>query len=159
MTDEIWKDIEGYEGRYMVSNLGRIKNCNRNKLLATRLDKDGYLVVNLYIGTIGKTHKVHRLVAIHFIQNASNLPQVNHLDKNRANPAADNLEWVTPQKNVEHSKAMRFVFLSPDGACVDVFNLNKFCREWKLDLSAMHKVHSGIASHHKGWRKHVPVNV
>ncbi|QJD54715.1 putative winged helix-turn-helix domain-containing protein [Pseudomonas phage MR4] len=159
MTDEIWKDIEGYEGRYMVSNYGRIKNCNRNKLLAVRLDKYGYLVVNLYIGTNGKTYKVHRLVATSFIPNPDKLPHVNHKDKNRANPAVDNLEWVTPQQNVEYSKALTFSFVSPDGSYCSVFNLNKFCRDKSLDLSAMHKVHSGLASHHKGWRKYVPVNV
>ena len=154
MTDEIWKDIEGYDGRYMVSNLGRVKNCQRNKLMALSLDKDGYLTVQLTLNKAYKNHKVHRLVATHYIENINNLPEVNHKDKVRRNCQSSNLEWITRQGNVEHSKAKYFDFISPSDTFVRVFNLSKFCRDKSLDQGTMSRVHSGAIPQHKGWRKH-----
>lgn len=117
--EEIWKDIEGYEGRYQVSNYGRVKSleferptkCNatritKEKILSKRLDSKGYSFVMLYDGAPNnkaKSYKVHRLVASAFISNKDNKPQVNHKDLNKSNNLVDNLEWVTQSENIQHA--------------------------------------------------------
>ena len=105
--NEIWKDIDGYEGLYEVSNLGRIKslrdkNGNREKILKTIKDKDGYLKINLWKEDKMKTFRVHRLVATAFISNPNNLPTVNHIDENKENNVADNLEWMNLSQQQRH---------------------------------------------------------
>lgn len=104
--EEIWKDIKGYEGLYQVSNLGRVKslgngNSNRSKLkiMKTTLSHKGYPMITLRKDDKSKTFSVHRLVAIHFIPNPDNLPQVNHIDEVKTNNRIDNLEWCTNEYN------------------------------------------------------------
>lgn len=100
---EIWKDCKGYEGKYQVSNLGRIWSIVKQQYRKPRADKDGYLIVDLYAKNGKcKTEKVHRLVAIAFIENKDGLPQVNHKDENKTNNAVDNLEWVSSSRNVNY---------------------------------------------------------
>ena len=98
---EEWKVIELNGMTYRVSNYGEVQG-SRGKL-TPRLDKDGYLVITVGNAKGGKTAKVHRLVAQLFIPNPNNLPEVNHKDRNRANPTMDNLEWTTHKENVSHS--------------------------------------------------------
>ena len=107
IIEEIWKPICGYEGLYEVSNLGRIKslrdkNGNREKILKTIKDKDGYLKINLWKEDKMKTFRVHRLVATAFISNPNNLPTVNHIDENKENNVADNLEWMNLSQQQRH---------------------------------------------------------
>lgn len=112
---EIWKDIEGYEGLYQISNLGRVKSLERT-IHAVNRDfhhseiirkpseyRGGYLQVPLSKNKVRKMAKIHRLVAEAFIPNPDNKPQVNHIDSNRKNNRLDNLEWVTPKENAVHS--------------------------------------------------------
>ena len=102
--EEIWKPISGYEGKYEISNLGRIKSyAQKNR--AGRItegyeDKKGYRNIYLYKKPqCGKWHKIHRLVAMTFIPNPDNLPQVNHKDENKSNNCVDNLEWCDNNYN------------------------------------------------------------
>ena len=90
---EIWKDIQGYEGYYQVSNLGRVKSLRSNTILKINDIKGGYSQVGLSINGNPKTKRIHRLVATAFLDNEFNLTQINHKDKNRHNNRADNLEW------------------------------------------------------------------
>lgn len=113
-----WKDIEGYEDMYKISNSGYIKSIerkvvNRNnlrtikeKILKYKKDKEGYCSVSLCKNGTVRTFKVHRLVAEAFISNTNNLPQVNHKDENKENNAVSNLEWIVNLKNTNnyHSK-------------------------------------------------------
>ena len=102
---EIWKDCKGYEGMYQVSNKGRVWSVKRQFVLKGSLDKDGYARVHLTAKNgKTKTEKVHRLVAIAFLENPSNLPQVNHRDENKQNNNADNLEWCDCSYNIIYSK-------------------------------------------------------
>lgn len=101
MNTELWKDINGYEGLYQVSNFGNIKSRNK-KLLKPALNKSGYYMVNLFKHNIGKSHYIHRLVAEAFISNPSNLPYVNHKDENKLNNSADNLEWCSFNYNCNY---------------------------------------------------------
>ena len=100
--NEIWKDIEGYEGLYQVSNSGRVKNIKRNRLLKPFPDKNGYLRVDLFKNSRSSTKSVHRLVAKAFISNPNNLPQVNHKDENPSNNNVENLEWCSTQYNITY---------------------------------------------------------
>lgn len=103
---EEWKHIKDYEGLYEVSNLGNVRSLARNttsgKLLKPEL-QSGYLKVMLSKNNNKKWYSIHRLVAITFIENKENKEQVNHIDGNKINNNANNLEWVTCQENIIHS--------------------------------------------------------
>ena len=98
---EEWKNIEGYEGKYQVSNEGRIKSLcnNKEKILKPASYKNGYLYVKLYKNCEYKRFSIHRLVAAAFIPNQDNLPQVNHKDEDKTNNNVSNLEWCTAKYN------------------------------------------------------------
>lgn len=105
---EIWKDIPGYEGKYQVSNYGRVKSIARyrkgsygsivfvpEKILKGKVDKDGYIEYALCTGEHKKMkcYRAHRLVAMAFIPNPLNLPVINHKDECKSNNRVENLEW------------------------------------------------------------------
>ena len=98
--EEEFKEIIGYEGWYWVSNLGNVKS--KFIQLKPCINKDGYYVVNLCKENHMKTFNVHRLVALHFIDNPHNLPQVNHKDECKTNNCVTNLEWCTQQQNHDY---------------------------------------------------------
>ena len=114
---EIWKDIEGYEGLYQVSNLGRVKSVDRyvdwygskqfkrGRIIAQRKRRknSSYLSVSLWKDNKPLAITVHRLVAIAFVPNPEGKPQVNHIDENPENNRADNLEWVTAYENMHYN--------------------------------------------------------
>lgn len=117
MDNEIWKPCKDYEGLYEVSNLGRVRSCDKQvwngngyyfkkgaiKKLIYR--DDGYVTVNLYKNNKGKNKRVHRLVAHAFINNPKPLEynDVNHIDCDRTNNRVENLEWCNPLENHRHS--------------------------------------------------------
>lgn len=104
---EVWKDIKGYENRYQVSNLGRVKRLpngrginSREQIKSTnRVNKDGYIVITLPNGE----RPLHRLVAETFIPNPDNKETVNHIDGNKQNNCVDNLEWATRHEQLVHA--------------------------------------------------------
>ena len=104
--EEIWKDVPGYEGLYQVSNMGRVKSLIVSRahpiaprILALSEDRKGYLRCRLKDRSV----PIHRLVAVAFIQNPGNKPQVNHIDGNKKNNCTENLEWVTNTENQRHA--------------------------------------------------------
>lgn len=104
MEKEIWKDIAGYEGLYQVSNFGRIKSLRSKIILASLSSKSGYCYVGLAKNGMNKQKSVHRLVALAFIPNSENKPEVNHIDGNKHNNTVKNLEWVTKSENMKHCR-------------------------------------------------------
>lgn len=105
---EIWADIDGYDGLYKVSNLGKIKSIggksnHNSEIIMKQQEILGYMSVTLTKDSVQKMHKVHRLVANDFIDNPDSKPQVNHIDGNKRNNAVSNLEWVTPSENAKHA--------------------------------------------------------
>lgn len=116
MEQEIWKDVVGYEGYYQVSNLGRVqclKKSVRGKVSERSTPKvmtpafnnvTGYYAVGFGEWGIFKhmPFSVHRLVALHFIDNPDNLPEVNHEDGDKSNNTATNLKWASREQNIQH---------------------------------------------------------
>jgi hypothetical protein len=100
---ETFRDIQGYESQYEISNLGRVRNKNKDCFVCIKTGKVGYNVVNLWKYNEYKTFYIHRLTAIHFIDNPKGLDEVNHLDGNKLNNSISNLEWVTTGENVRHA--------------------------------------------------------
>lgn len=108
---ELWKDVNGYEGLYQISSLGCVKHlasehdkgigryARPERLCTQHIANNGYWVVDLYKNNNRKTFLVHRLVAIAFVSNPDNKLYVNHIDSNRLNCTAGNLEWVTASEN------------------------------------------------------------
>lgn len=124
---EEWKDIKGYEGKYMVSNLGRVKSLkdshgnDRDKILKLIKHKSGYLQVVLSLNSKCKIFKVHRLVAKSYIPNPNNLPVINHKDENKLNNSAQNLEWCSAKYNTRYSQAKK-VGCYKNGNLIKVYN-------------------------------------
>lgn len=119
MEGEIWKDIVGFEYKYQISNLGRVKikenvsmrmnmgkmrNYVQRELIMSNTFDGNYYKVGLVDerGKVKQIH-IHRLLATHFIPNPNNLPQVNHIDGNKKNNDLSNLEWVTRSQNMKHA--------------------------------------------------------
>ena len=148
---EVWKDIKGYEGLYECSNLGHIKNIQRNRLLSLPV-KRKYKQCTLSKNDVKSYYFVHRIVAELFIENKYNKEQVNHIDGDKLNNNVLNLEWCTRSENQLHAfktglqkskrgeatKASKTILqLSTDGFIIDVFdsymiaqqktNINRTC--------------------------------
>lgn len=121
MEEEIWKDIVGYEGYYQVSSLGRVKALERvykqrngltgrdnyrtypEQMMYVEVDKDGYLKTRLSKDGKQKKFLIHRLVALTFIPNPENKPEVNHKSGVKDDNRVDNLEWMTTSENQQHA--------------------------------------------------------
>ena len=101
--EEIWKH---YLYNYDISNFGRLRNNKTNHILKPNLVGRGYLGICVSLGSRNKYKmiKIHRAVAETFIPNPNNLPQVNHIDCNKLNNRADNLEWCDNQYNTQHAE-------------------------------------------------------
>lgn len=105
MDKEIWKDIDGYDGLYQVSNLGNVRSFKRGKLriMAFSTNKYGYHKITLHDNKVKKHTTIHQLVAKAFIPNPENKPQVNHINGIRNDNRLENLEWCTAKENTNHS--------------------------------------------------------
>lgn len=113
--EEVWKEVPGYEGYYEISSFGRVRSADRNVIYRDgqvhfikgrsrrpNINNRGYYYLPLNKDGKHWYAKVHRLVAMAFLPNPLNLPEVNHKDGNKLNNHADNLEWCTHSENHKH---------------------------------------------------------
>lgn len=143
---EIWKDIEGYEGLYQVSNLGNIRSLTRTvnspngkrtiqgQLIKPRINRrNGYVIVNLHKDGVSTTFRLHRLVAFAFVNNPNpnSFKEINHKDEILTNNCADNLEWCDSKYNKNYGNHNRKMALSKSKA-VYQYDLDfNFIKEWE----------------------------
>lgn len=149
MEQEIWKDIEGFEGVYQVSSWGRVKSCERyvkrsdgrtrvvkEKILTPHRNRCGYLKIDLSKEKNHKSYSVHRLVAQAFIPNPENLPCVNHKNEVKDDNRVENLEFCTAKYNTNYgtciqrrseSNSKRIYQLSRD--CSEIINIWNSAKE------------------------------
>lgn len=106
---EVWKDIEGYNGMYEVSNYGRVKSNYSDRILKQAIDNRGYYRCSLSKNDTLTTYKVHRLVAEYFVENPENKPEVNHKNGNKLDNRAVYIEWCTKSENMIHAVENRLV--------------------------------------------------
>lgn len=121
--EQIWKDIPEYEGRYQISNDGRVRSLERKVYLESRgiyrtvkeitlkgsPDTLGYPTVALWKENKLDMRRVHRLVAEMYVPNQDNKPQVNHIDGDKTNNNFTNLEWVTMSENIKHAYKTKLI--------------------------------------------------
>lgn len=153
---ETWKPVVGFENEYSISNTGRVISFPKKTRKGSRELKpyytQGYAYVHLCKDRTITKYRIHRLVATAFIDNPLNLPQVNHIDKDRSNNNVSNLEWVTAQRNIEHSIAKTWEFMK-DGALVEILNIRKYCRENNLKHQYFSLLNQGRMKEYAGFTK------
>lgn len=158
---EVWKDIEGYEGLYQVSNEGKIKNIKKNTYRAFSDNGCGYYFVLLCKDGEKKPFYVHRLVAKAFIPNPDNLPQVNHKNEQKHQNNVENLEWCSNKYNMNYGtardrtsvKQMKKVYqYTKNNDLVNVYDGVNQCAEFGYEPSCISCCCNGTRKTHKGYR-------
>ena len=118
--------ITNFETKYYITNTGKVMSNYKNDFLKPAKNRKGYLTVSLNINRRKKiTMFIHRLVALHFIENPDNKPQVNHIDGCKFNNHVANLEWNTNKENNTHAIASGLYNPKKNGMCKEITLLNK----------------------------------
>ena len=139
MHPEVWKDVEGFEGHYQVSNHGRVRSIKKEILvLKGEYQHNGYKRVCLWKDGRKQNKLVHRLVAIAFLQNPSNYSDVNHIDEDKTNNHVANLQWCTHLYNMNFGSIKEKMSYASKGRMVSmetrkkISNLSRGC-QWIND--------------------------
>lgn len=99
MDLEEFIDLKDFEGLYKINRKGEILGLKYNKILKQRLNNDGYYCIDLSKNAKKKNLRIHRLIALNFLENPDNLPEIDHIDRNRTNNNIENLRWVSRDDN------------------------------------------------------------
>ncbi|MEW2737586.1 NUMOD4 domain-containing protein [Providencia rettgeri] len=171
--------IQNFSESYEVSSLGRVRSLDRcttgsilkmkvkGRLLKPRMRKDGYLTVNFSFNNRGSQFAIHRLIALAFIKNASDLPYVNHKNGIKTDNRAENLEWVTPLGNIKHAidsglmtvargadnEQFKGTIIATNTETLNAikFHGKKSLVEFGFDHSAVYSCISGRTKSHRGY--------
>ena len=135
------KDIAGYEGLYAVMSCGKVWSYKNKMFLKPVTTHDGYLRVSLYKDGKMKHYKIHRLVAMAYLPNPENLPQVDHIDNDKTHNYLNNLQWINHRDNCRKSKNIPILQYDLDG---------DFIREWKCVSDVGREVSGNICKCLKG---------
>ncbi|UXS76359.1 HNH endonuclease [Staphylococcus chromogenes] len=139
---EVWKDIG--ETNYQVSSKGNVRNKHTNRILAQWIHDGRYKRVSFN----GKGHRVHRLVALYFIDNPLNKEEVNHIDGNKFNNNVENLEWVTSEENNKHAlkENINFRPLSKEKV-INIYNyykenenIRETCKQFDISRGTLYQI-------------------
>lgn len=147
---EHWRPIKGFEGKYEISSLGKVKsigtyNTCKKGIMIPMVDTSGYEHVRLYSGDKVIDKSVHRLVAETFLPNPDNLKYVNHKDEDRRNNSIDNLEWCTNRYNITYSLGKKVIQLSKEGIQLRAFNsIAEASKEFNIPTTNISKCCKGI---------------
>lgn len=147
------KDVVGYEGIYGITSCGKVWSYKRQKFLVPIADKKGYLYVNLYKDKEGSRYYIHRLVAMAYISNPENLPQVNHKDENKANNCLQNLEWCDAKYNINYGNCITKISNSKKIPILQYTLDGEFIKEWPSATDVGKEVKSFICKCLKGKNK------
>lgn len=173
MKGETWKDVQGYEGYYQVSDAGRVSSLGRTvisgdnrRFLKSKLKKPslnkGYPSVRLYKNGTPTNFLVHSLVARNFIGPYPEGKQINHIDENKTNNNLSNLEYVTPSENMNHgtrneragrTKGTPVISISPTGKVTEYESMSDAERKTngRFEHSAISRVCRGLWKEYKGY--------
>lgn len=144
LPNENWKDIKDYEGLYQISDYGRVKSLerpngnnqyNQESILKANISKSGYSFVHLRNRKQNKNFSIHRLVALHFLDNPENKPLVLHkkaISDNGSNNI-DNLYWGTPKENMEDRKRDNHFQVSIENRIKTSKRFSKKINQYDLD--------------------------
>ena len=156
---ETWKDIAGYEGLYQVSDLGRVRSLNYHhtsevRILKPSKDRKGYLLVKLCKNGVRKTLKVHRLVALAFVEGYDLVNnQVNHINEDKSDNRAINLEWCDVTYNNNHGTRNHRIGETQSIPVVQLTLNYKFVTKWpssrEAGLHGFQKAHVNACCRHK----------
>ena len=129
--NEIWKDIPGYEGHYQASDLGRIRSIKKEPyiILKTDFQKNGYERTYTWVKGKKKTLLIHRAVAKAFVPNPNGLNEINHIDENKANNKASNLQWCTHSYNLHYGHAIEKISASHKGKKLSQEHIEKLRKD------------------------------
>lgn len=177
-NQEIWKDIEGYEGIYQVSSMGRIRALDRIKpnsfgqiakghIMAFCDNGNGYVWVSLWKNGKGRMRYVHRLVANAFLKNDKKLPQVNHKNEDKKDNRVENLEYCDAKYNCNYGNrkinAKNAFVKNGTNRAIDIYDINgnfiktcqlsnDACVEFGVNRRGMYLMCNGITKSSKGYR-------
>ena len=177
---EIWKPVKDYEGLYEISNLGRIRSCDRivsfgkqkrlskGKILIQNTAGSNYNHIKLSKNNIVKRKYIHRLVCEAFIPNTENKPEINHINENKRDNRVENLEWVTKKENMNRNdigkrvweKAELHKYSGLNKKIVGQYKNGKLIKKYSpiktviddgFKLSCIYDCLRGKSKHHKGY--------
>lgn len=176
---EEWRDIEGYEGIYQVSNLGKVRGLDhvvtaisrwgtpqiyvvKGRLMKGSISTTGYPQVILSRGGEIKSHQIHRLVAKAFLDNPNNFPEVNHKNENKRDNRVCNLEWCDRDYNAHYKNACtrhahkiwkKVRQLTIDGEYVAEYpSVSEAARVNGISVSYVSKIICGVIDNARGYR-------